>query len=297
MWGDLRPAEDLRKYGIPKDTIGRKAKEFYSLNLGSQTSLSPAEETKLVCEEGTRCEVYRTDIKTYYSKDGVRILKGNGSPGTRYNRPKRAWFNEEIFEDWFNSLTLSYSKKFLKEYPNAFIGDNQLTIFQYQRRSAQKNSKKKVRIVLGQSIENIGIEDEIARKPMRKPYHLDSTKEDSDQFFGLPEDFSKDIKEQYANLKDLKIDDFLLIELAYNGFRKKKILERCIFKIVLYFGSFCSYPPICYREMWTTYIPYVDPTTSLPSFYRYAWKQCLRFSLILAIVAFPYNSLLLFHIN
>lgn len=48
----------------------------------------------------------------------------NGPAGARYNRSKTSWFNEAIFEDWFNTVVLRYFAKFDKNEPKALIGDN-----------------------------------------------------------------------------------------------------------------------------------------------------------------------------
>lgn len=89
----------VRKYGIPKDTIDRKAKGLYSLNPGGQTSLSPAEETKLVqnihlaSKWGfplTSIDV-RYLVKSYLDSAGKTIKKFNN------NLPGRDWMRSFLF--------------------------------------------------------------------------------------------------------------------------------------------------------------------------------------------------------
>ncbi|KAF2890035.1 hypothetical protein ILUMI_16138, partial [Ignelater luminosus] len=114
----------------------------------------------------------------------------------------------------------------------------------YSNESQPKRiQRKKVRKVPGQSVENIGIEEEIGRnienvapevnknipddladlpsssKSKEKTYHSDSTSEDFDQFsvrdlLDDPEDFLEGVEKHYANLGVLKIDYFLLVELT-----------------------------------------------------------------------------------
>lgn len=45
-----------------------------------------------------------------------------GPVGTRYNRSKSGWFDENIFENWFETLALPYLKK--QPAPRALVGDN-----------------------------------------------------------------------------------------------------------------------------------------------------------------------------
>lgn len=47
-----------------------------------------------------------------------------GMKGTRYNRSKTGWFNEEIFEDWFLTIALPYFKKLPEDTSKVLLGDN-----------------------------------------------------------------------------------------------------------------------------------------------------------------------------
>ena len=46
----------------------------------------------------------------------------NGPRGTHYNRSKSGWFTAEIFEDWFNTVAVSYFRRLSG--PKYLIGDN-----------------------------------------------------------------------------------------------------------------------------------------------------------------------------
>lgn len=60
-----------------------------------------------------------------YKADNLNNDWTEGEPkGTMYNYSKSGWFDNVLFEDWFNELILPYFRKFPVDMPKAMIGDN-----------------------------------------------------------------------------------------------------------------------------------------------------------------------------